>query len=59
MYCQISEHTLICFTFCWLHTLESEIDIGQGINVVPGEFGKNNRQRALNKPRINVGHQRF
>ena len=34
-----------------LRTLESVIDVGQGISVGPGIFGKNNRRRALNKRR--------
>ena len=29
-------------------TLESGIDIGQGINVGPGKLGKKNKRRALN-----------
>ena len=32
-------------------TLESGIDIGQGINVGLGKFAKNNKRRTLNKPR--------
>ena len=32
-----------------MHTLESRIDVGQGINVGPGKFGKNNKRRAWNK----------
>ena len=32
-------------------TLESGIDVGQGINVVPGTFVKKNKRRALNKRR--------
>ena len=32
-------------------TLESGIDLGQGINVVPGKFVKKNKCRALNKHR--------
>ena len=32
-------------------TLESGIEVGQGINVRPGKFGKNNKRRALNKRR--------
>ena len=32
-------------------TLESVIDIGQGISVGPRRFGKNNKRRALNKRR--------
>ena len=35
----------------WLVTLESGIDVGQGINVGPGKFFKNNKHRALNKGR--------
>jgi hypothetical protein len=31
-----------------LITLASGIDIGQGINVVPGKFGKKNKRMALN-----------
>jgi len=33
-----------------LPTLESRIDVGQGINVGPGKFGKKNNRSALNKP---------
>ena len=29
-------------------TLASGIDVGQGINVRPGKFGKKNQRRALN-----------
>ena len=29
-------------------TLESGIDVGQGINVGPGKLGKKNKRRALN-----------
>jgi hypothetical protein len=32
-------------------TLESVIDVGQGISIRPGRFGKNNKRRALNKRR--------
>ena len=32
-------------------TLESGIDVGQGINVGPGKFVKKNKRRALNKCR--------
>ena len=32
-------------------TLESEIDVGQGINVGTGKSGKKNKYRALNKHR--------
>ena len=31
-----------------LITLASGIDVGQGINVEPGKFGKKNKHRALN-----------
>ena len=34
-----------------LPTLESVIDVGQGINVGPGKFVKKNKRRALNKCR--------
>ena len=30
-------------------TLESLIDVGQGISIGPGRFGKKNKRRALNK----------
>ena len=30
------------------YTLESGIDVGQGINVGPGKLGKKNKRRALN-----------
>jgi hypothetical protein len=33
------------------NTLESDIDVGQGITVGPGKFIKNNKGRALNKRR--------
>ena len=29
-------------------TLASQINVGQGMNVGPGEFGKKNKHRALN-----------
>ena len=32
-------------------TLESGIDVGQGIIVGPGKFAKNNKRRPLNKRR--------
>ena len=32
-------------------TLDSRIDVGQGINVRPGKFDKKNKHRALNKCR--------
>ena len=31
-----------------LNTLESVIDVGQGISVGPGKFDKKNKRRALN-----------
>ena len=34
-----------------LVTLESVIDVGQGIRVGPGKFDKKNKRRALNKRR--------
>ena len=33
------------------HTLESGLDVGQGITVGPGKFVKKNKRRALNKRR--------
>ena len=30
------------------HTLESVIDVGQGISLGPGRFGKKNKRKALN-----------
>ena len=33
------------------YTLESGIDVGQGITVGPGKFVKKNKHRALNKRR--------
>ena len=32
-------------------TLESRIDVGQGITIGPGKFVKKNKRRALNKRR--------
>ena len=32
-----------------MRTLESETDVGQGINIGPGKFGNNNKCRAWNK----------
>ena len=34
-----------------MHTLESRIDVGQGINIGPGIFVKKNKRRVLNKHR--------
>ena len=34
-------------------TLVSGIDVGQGINVGPGKFGKKNKRRALNTHVLN------
>ena len=34
-----------------LNTLESLIDVGQGIRLGPGRFDKKNKRRALNKSR--------
>ena len=36
---------------CAMTTLESVIDVGQGISVGPGRFGKPKKRRALNKRR--------
>ena len=35
----------------FLPTLDSVIDVGRGISVGPGRFGKKNKRRALNKRR--------
>ena len=47
-----SEYLMNLFTLSahanTLITLASGIDVGQGINVGPGKFGKNNKRRALN-----------
>ena len=47
-------------------TLESLIDVGQGISVGPGRFGKKNKRRALNErrawkieKRITVGQEKI
>ena len=37
--------------FSCLHTLESGIDVGQGITVGPRKLVKENKRRALNKRR--------
>ena len=37
--------------FFKVDTLESGIDLGLGINVEPGKFGKKNKRKALNKRR--------
>ena len=34
-----------------LHSLESGIDVGQGINVGPGKLVKKNKRRTLHKRR--------
>ena len=39
------------FSLSLKSTLESVIDVGQGISVGPGRFGKKNKRRALNKHR--------
>ena len=31
-----------------MNTVDSGIDVGQGINIGPGKFGKKNEHRALN-----------
>ena len=36
------------------YTLESGIDVGQGITVGPGKFVKKNKRRALNKRRFSA-----
>ena len=44
---------------CSKSTLESGIDIGQGINVGPGKLDKNDKHRALNKRRAWKTFQNF
>ena len=39
------------FTVDLTLTLESVIDVGQGISIGPGRFGNKNKHRALNKRR--------
>ena len=41
----IKVNSIFFFNF---DTLESGIDLGQGINVEPGKFGKKNKHKALN-----------
>ena len=41
----------VCLTHLPHVTLESGIYVGQGTNVGPGKFDKNNKHRALNKCR--------
>ena len=38
----------MCMLFIFVCTLTSGIDVGQGINIEPGKFGKKNKHRALN-----------
>ena len=40
-------------------TLESGIDVGQGINVGPGKFVKKNNHRALNKRRASTKYAKL
>ena len=42
-------------------TLESVIDVRQGISIGPGRFGKKNKRRAWKiwKKRITVGQEKF
>ena len=42
---------LLILLFSVISTLESGIDVGQGINVGPGKFVKKNKRRAVNKHR--------
>ena len=48
--CAYGSTLLIRYRQMWLDlpTLESGIDVGQGINVGPGKLGKKNKRRALN-----------
>ena len=41
-------HTSTYITSEYVCTLASRIDVGQGINVGSGKFGKKNKRRALN-----------
>ena len=45
------DYLLIETMISCLPTLESGIDIGQGITVRPGKFVKKNKRRAVNKRR--------
>ena len=47
----MSLHQLYFTIFRNRCTLESGIDVGQGITVGPGKFGKKNKRRDLNKRR--------
>ena len=47
----VIHHCQRYYTILFLNTLESGIDVGQGINVEPGKFVKKNNRRALNKRR--------
>ena len=43
------QHQICLFLKAKLNTtLESVIDVGQGISIGPGKFDKNNKRRALN-----------
>ena len=43
---------LVLGQYLWqLSTLESGIDVGQGINLGPGKIARKNKRRALNKCR--------
>ena len=42
-----------------MHTLDSRIDVGQGINVGHGKFVKKNKHTALNKHRAWKIWQKF
>ena len=46
-------------TITKVFTLESGIDVRQGINVGPGKFGKNNKRRALNNRKTWKVWQKF
>ena len=48
--CTLPRNEVLCQLF-WGITLESVIDVGQGIAVGPGKFVKKNKRRDLNKCR--------
>ena len=48
------KHQMIFFEIIAIKatTLDSGIDVWQGINVGPGKLGRKNKRRALNKHRV-------
>ena len=47
-YFEFSLQIIYAVKYMLQSTLESGIDVGQGINVGPGKLGKKNKRRALN-----------